>query len=90
MIDWNEVRGLLEREIPRGVAAWRKLPELIAAGRLTKGTGGWYRVKDARTVLDELRPLIKGYRITKDQKLTHVQLSKPSKLLIDFADRIGG
>jgi hypothetical protein len=84
-MDLSEIQKLLDREIPRGVAAWRKLPELIESGRLGKGSGGWYRVKDHR-VLDEVQPLIKGYRMDKASRLTHVQLSKPSKRLIDFAD----
>ena len=85
MMDSDELRKLLGREIVRGVAAWRKLPAMLESGRLVKSSGGWYRIKDY-SAMDEVRPLIKGYRIVKAGKLTHVQLSKPSKRLIEFAE----
>ena len=83
----DDLRKLLEREIPRGVAAWRKLPELLESGWLTKGSGNWYRIKNAR-VMNEVSCIAKGFRIDKAGQLTHIQLSKPSKKLIEFADRI--
>lgn len=85
----DELRELLERSVCEGVAAWRKLPELLKAGWLAKGSGNWYRVKDFRA-MNEVACIAKGFKGDKTGKLTHIQLSKPSKRLIELADRIGG
>lgn len=86
-IDWNEIRATLERVIPRSVATWRRLPELLESGRLVKKSSNWYLIKDPR-VLGEISHIAKGFKIDKARKLMQVKLTKPSKLLIDVADRL--
>lgn len=85
-MDEDDIRKLLVRTVRDSVAAWAKVPAMLESGRLVKGSGSWYRVKDAR-VYKEVSTLIQGFKADKTGVVTHVKLSKPSKKLIALVSR---
>lgn len=90
MMDVNEMAEVVVREIRLSVAEWRKLPQLLESGRLVKGKGGWYRVKD-HTALSEVKRLIRGFRTNSRPGTTaQVKLATPTKKFIAIADRANG
>lgn len=82
----DEIRALLVRSIRASVTAWAKVPAMLESGRLVKSSGNWYRVKDG-SALKELSAIMGGLRGDKTGRVTHVQLSKPRKKHVEFADR---
>jgi hypothetical protein len=85
-MDKDEIRRLLVRSIRASAAAWAKLPTMLESGWLVKGSGNWYRLKDGRA-LEELSAIVRGFRADKTGTITHVQLSKPRKKHVEFAER---
>lgn len=67
------------RELRESEAQAKLAPDLVSLGKLVPARG-WYKLVDA-TALNTIGKLITGFRIGRDNKVTHMQLTRSLKKL---------